>query len=130
LTIKRHALVFAFAALLAAPGAFAAPQGQAPPGQAPQDAVKTAPPVQAKHPRPKLDKYKGRVLAFNKAQMIVQSADNEKMVWTFQYSVDLQPKVIDWLNAGGFQYGDSVVVYTNPGTTVAVKIKGKPSKPN
>lgn len=86
-------------------------------------------PVKTAQPKPKLDTYKGRVLVFNLAQILVQSTENEKMVWTFQYSVELRQHVVDLLNSGGYQYGDMVQVYCNPGTTVAVKIKGKPSKP-
>jgi hypothetical protein len=32
------------------------------------------------------------------------------------------------LNAGGYQYGDKVVVWYQQGSNVALKIKGKPSK--
>ena len=87
-------------------------------------------PAKTSQPKPKLDRYTGRVIVFNLAQILVQSTDNEKMVWTFQYSVDLRQHVLDLLNTGGYQYGDKVQVYCNPGTTVAVRIKGKPSKPS
>jgi hypothetical protein len=90
--------------------------------------VATAPAVVIKQPKPKLDKYKGRVLAFNIASIIVQNMDNPRMVWSFQYSTELHAKVADMLSSGPFQPGDKVTVYCNPGTTVAVKIKGKPSK--
>jgi hypothetical protein len=33
-------------------------------------------------------------------------------------------------NAGGYQYGDKVEVWYRRGENVALKIKGKPSKPN
>ena len=86
-------------------------------------------PIVIKQPKPKLDRYKGRVLAFNIASLIVQSMENQRMVWSFQYSTDLHVKVADMLSAGGYQPGDKVEVYCKPGTTVAVKLKGKPSKP-
>jgi hypothetical protein len=120
LRIRPHALALALAALLAAPAAFAGPQG---------DVQSVSPPVKSKQTKPKLDRYKGRVLVFDKAHLIVQSTVNEKMVWSFQYAPDYQSKVTDMLNTGGYQNGDMVTVFTNPGTTVVVKIKGKASKP-
>ena len=104
------------------------------PCAAPQDPPPPRPPLVDIHPpkpvAPKttLDHYKGRVLAFNMAQIIVQSTDNEKMIWSFQYSPELRQKVADMLSSGGYQYGDKIRVYCNPGTMVAVKFKGKPSK--
>ena len=77
--------------------------------------------------KPKLDRYKGHVLAFNIAEVIVQSDDNQKFIWAFQYSPELRAKVIQMLNAHAYRNGDRIQVYCNPGTTVAVKFKGKPS---
>lgn len=74
------------------------------------------------------DTYKGRVLSFNMAQIIVQSTSNEKMIWSFQYSAQLREKVAEMLSARPYQYGDRIQVYCTPGTMVAVKFKGKPSK--
>ena len=79
-------------------------------------------------PKQTYDRYKGRVLAFNMAQIIVQSTDNEKMIWSFQYSAALREKVADMLSVRPYQYGDRIQVFCNPGTMVAVKFKGKPSK--
>lgn len=76
-------------------------------------------------PKPKIVKYKGRVLAFNMAGIIVQSMENQRMVWNFQYSTDLHNKVADMLGTGGFQPGDMITVYCKSGSTVAVKVKGK-----
>jgi len=105
------------------------------PPAAAQQSTSPTPPVVAlstptivKKPKPQLNRYKGRVLSFNLAQMMVQSMENEKMVWTFQYSAELREHVTGLLNSGGYQYGDKVEVYCTPGTTTAVRIKGKPSK--
>ena len=81
-----------------------------------------------KQPRTKLVKYRGRVLAFNMASLIIQNLENPRMVWTFQYSLEMHQKVADMLSANPYQPGDKVTVYCKPGTTVAIKIKGKPSK--
>jgi len=128
-TLKTKGLIRgALASLALAMWAAAPVAAQNPPAPATPQATPAPAAKPAKPPKPKLDKYKGKVLSFNLAQMIVQSTENEKMVWTFQYSAPLRQYVTDLLNSGGYQYGDRVQVYCNPGTTVAVKIKGKPSK--
>ena len=130
---------FAFAVTVALAVCAVAPPAAAqdPPPPAPTPTptpAPTRPPLVDIHPpkpvapKPTFDRYKGRVLAFNMAQIIVQSTDNEKMVWSFQYSPELRQKVADMLSSGGYQYGDKIRVYCNPGTMVAVKFKGKPSK--
>jgi len=110
------------------PSPAAQPSPATQPGPEGTPEVTTTKPVEVTQPKPKLDRYKGRVLAFDLAHMIVQSTENEKMVWTFQYSVEMRQRVIELLNSGGYQYGDMVQVFCNPGTTIAVKVKGKPSK--
>lgn len=49
-------------------------------------------------------------------------------IHTFTYSPSLHEKMQEIFNAGGYQYGDKVVVWYRQGTTVALNIKGKPSK--
>jgi len=126
---RTFALTVAAAAALVVPVYTEAQQ--APAQQQPAPAIQASvstPAIAVKPVRPKLDRYKGRVLAFNIATIIVQSMDNQRMVWSFQYSTDLRSRVADMLSTGGFQPGDKVEVYCNPGTTVAVRLKGKPSK--
>ena len=124
--ISRRTFAVAAVVALCAVAPCAAPQDPPPP-RPPLVNIQPAKPVA---PKTTLDHYKGRVLAFNMAQIIVQSTDNEKMVWSFQYSPELRQKVADMLSSGGYQYGDKIRVYCNPGTMVAVKFKGKPSKPS
>ena len=47
---------------------------------------------------------------------------------TFTYSPALRDKMQKVFDSGGYQYGDLVVIYYKSGTTVALNIKGKPSK--
>ena len=47
---------------------------------------------------------------------------------TFTYSPAIRDKMQKIFNAGGYQYGDKVVIWYKSGTDVALKIKGKPSK--
>jgi hypothetical protein len=90
--------------------------------------VTTTAPIVIKQPKPKLEKFKGHVLSATIASIIVQSSDNEKMVRTFQYSAAAKEKMLAIIDRGGYQYGDMVTIFTEPGSNVALKIKGKPSK--
>jgi hypothetical protein len=47
---------------------------------------------------------------------------------TFTYSPAIRDKMQKVFDAGGYQYGDLVVIWYKSGTTVALNIKGKPSK--
>ena len=47
---------------------------------------------------------------------------------TFTYSPGIHDKMQKIFDAGGYQYGDKVVVWYQSGTSVALNIKGKPSK--
>jgi hypothetical protein len=90
--------------------------------------VTTTAPIVIKQPKPKLEKFKGQVLSATIASIMVQSSDNEKMVRTFQYSPKVREKMLAIIDRGGYQHGDKVTVLTQPGSDVAVDIKGKPSK--
>jgi hypothetical protein len=58
----------------------------------------------------------------------VHSLTDMRDLRTFTYSPGLHDKMQEVFNAGGYQYGDNVVVWYRQGTTVALNIKGKPSK--
>jgi hypothetical protein len=58
----------------------------------------------------------------------VRSLVDMRELHTFTYSPGIRDKMQNVFNAGGFQYGDKVVVWYQRGTSVALKIKGKPSK--
>ena len=115
---NKSAIVFFAAALAASLLAPAAPAQ-----------VTTTAPVVIKQPKPKLEKFKGRVLSATIASLIVQSSDNEKVVRTFQYSPEMRDKMLAIIDQGGYQHGDMVTVFSDPGSNVALKIKGNPSKP-
>jgi hypothetical protein len=58
----------------------------------------------------------------------VRSLVDMRDLHTFTYSPGIRDKMQNVFNAGGYQYGDKVVVWYQRGTNVALKIKGKPSK--
>ena len=59
----------------------------------------------------------------------VRSLVDPRELHTITYSPGIHDKMQNILNAGGYQYGDNVVVWYKPGENVAFKIKGKPSNP-
>jgi hypothetical protein len=61
--------------------------------------------------------------------MLVREQGNERMIHTFTYAEGLQAKMQQIADAGGYQYGDKVKILYQPGQNVALKIRGKPSKP-
>jgi len=86
-------------------------------------------PVKTKSPKVKLEKFKGQVLVFNSTQIMVQSTENSYFVRTFKYSSKLAAAMEKLAESGGYQSGDIVEVEFESGTDVAVRVKGKPSKP-
>ena len=60
----------------------------------------------------------------------VRSLTDMREIHTFTYSPAIRDRMQNIFNAGGYQYGDKVVVWYRRGGDVALKIKGKPSKPN
>lgn len=60
----------------------------------------------------------------------VRSLADMRELHTFTYSPAIRDKMQNVFNAGGYQYGDKVVVWYRRGEDVAIKIAGKPSKPH
>jgi len=86
-------------------------------------------PMVVEQSKPKKIKFKGEVIHANRIQITVRSRENERMVRTFRLSEELQEKMQKIIDAGGYQYGDRVEIQHVDGSDIAVKIKGKPSKP-
>jgi hypothetical protein len=83
-------------------------------------------------PAPETQKtIKGRfeVLHMLYQSLQVRSVTDMRELHTFTYAPEIRDEMQNIFNAGGYQYGDKVVVWYKPGGEVAVKIKGKPSKP-
>ena len=83
-------------------------------------------------PRPKLtgaQKFEGYVVHANIAQVTVRAKGNDLGIQTFPLNQTVAAKMQKIVDNGGYQYGDKVTVYYDPTSRVAVKIKGKPSRP-
>ena len=92
--------------------------------------VGTGKPIRLKAPKPQVLKFRGEVLAATSAQMIVRSAENEKVVRTFTYAPKVKVQVDKLVDENRlYQPGDKVEIHHEAGSDVAIKIKGKPSQP-
>jgi hypothetical protein len=58
----------------------------------------------------------------------VRSFADVHTLHTFTYSPEIRDKMQKVFNAGGYQYGDKVVIWYRQGSEIALNIKGKPSK--
>jgi len=115
---KTHALLLATAlGLCGALLASSAPEASA------QSVPATAPQTQ------KIIKTHFVVMHMMYQSLQVRSLVDARELHTFTYSPGIRDKMQNILNAGGYQYGDNVVVWYKRGEYVAFKIKGKPSKP-
>jgi len=91
--------------------------------------LSTLPPTITKTKTEKPLKFDGQVIAANSATITVRSKENPMLTQTFSYDPEVRDQMIKILNKGGYQFGDKVVIHYKPGTTTAVKLQGKPSKP-
>ena len=60
----------------------------------------------------------------------VRSATDMREIHTFTYAPEIRDQMQEVFNAGGYRYGDKIVVWYKRGGDVAFKIRGKPSKPS
>jgi hypothetical protein len=115
-----------FALLLLAVGAAWAASAPAPA----QEVTRQIIPIKPLHPpNEKPVKFRFQVLRMMTTAIQVQSVADEREIHTFAYSDQIRDQMRNLLDQGGYQYGDKVVIEYRPGTEVALKIKGKPSKP-
>src|SRR5258708_13905013 len=94
--------------------------------------VTTAPVVKAKPvhtEQVKPAKTRFEVLHMMTTAIQVRSLVNGLEIHTFIYSDQIRDAMQKLLDQGGYQYGDKVEIQYQPGSDVALKIKGRPSKP-
>lgn len=72
---------------------------------------------------------KAEVVHFDQRSIIVREQSNERMILTFTYAPALKPHMQQLADKGGYQYGDKIKILFQKGKKVALKIRGKPSKP-
>jgi hypothetical protein len=84
--------------------------------------------AQSPAPQPRMMRYRGTVVTANGAVMTIRNPANPHDVMTFSYSPAVRDEMVKILTAGGFQYGDKLTVDYVEGTTIALRLHGKPSK--
>jgi len=72
---------------------------------------------------------KAEILHADARSMMVREQGNQLSIHTFTYADDIQGRMEQISEAGGYQYGDRVKIMYQPGQLVALKVRGKPSKP-
>ena len=73
-------------------------------------------------------KFSGIVVTANVGAIQVRDPKNPAHPMSFSYSPAVRDQMVKILTAGGFHYGDKVTITYTIGTTVALKLQGKPSK--
>ena len=87
-------------------------------------------PMTVKQIQPKGKWMKAEVIHADANTIMVRDQENERKIFTFNYSDKIQTRM-DKINAkGGYQNGDVVKIKYLPGYALAMDIKGKPSKAN
>jgi hypothetical protein len=91
--------------------------------------IDTGNPIPVKTLKPKLETFKGSVMHMTPVAITVRSSENELAVRTFRYSDKVREQMQQIIDRGGYQFGDKVVIKYETGSNVALRVKGKPSKP-
>ena len=84
-------------------------------------------PARTPEKKPKRARFQVLHMMLNAIQ--VQSLKNQREIHTFLYSDHIRGQMQNLFNHGGYQYGDKVKILYQPGSEIALNIKGKPSKP-
>ena len=71
---------------------------------------------------------KAEVIHADSNSMVVREQGNGMMIHTFTYTPQLQAEMQRIVDQGGYQYGDRVKILYRQGQTVALRVRGRPSK--
>jgi len=92
--------------------------------------VDTNSPIVVRQNTPKAVWIKGNVVHADGKSIVISELNNPRALHTFTYSGKSLAVMTKVLNEGGYQVGDKVKVQYVPGSTVALDIHGRPSKPH
>jgi hypothetical protein len=90
--------------------------------------VDTSSPIVVKQTKTKPVWLKAEVIHGDRQSLMVREVDHPMNVHTFTYSPKAQDQMNNALANGGYHRGDKIKVSYQPGQTVALAIKGKPSR--
>jgi hypothetical protein len=99
------------------------------PGAGAQSTVNTNSPIVVKERPVRAVWLKAEVVHADLHTIIVRERDNAMLIHTFTYSEKAQNKMNQIIENGGYQSGDNVKIRWMPGSSEAMDIKGRPSKP-
>ncbi len=85
--------------------------------------------VKVKTQKPKQVWLKAEVVHADAQSLTVRDRSNPIFVRTFTFSPKVKDQMEKILAQGGYQYGDKVEVRYQDGQSVALALKGKPSRP-
>jgi hypothetical protein len=94
-----------------------------------QSTVNTNSPIVVKERPVRAVWLKAEVVHADLHTIIVRERDNAMLIHTFTYSERAQNKMNQIIENGGYQSGDNVKIRWLPGSSEAIDIKGRPSKP-
>jgi hypothetical protein len=136
MNMLNYGRIFVPAALLALCSCAAIPAAAQIPTSMIPVVVDTAAPivVNAVKPKPKplpagVVRYEGFVMHANTAQITVRAKGSDMTLQTFTLSPNAAARMQQIVDQGGYQYGDKVTIIYNTANQMALKIKGKPSRP-
>jgi hypothetical protein len=86
-------------------------------------------PVVVKQKPAKAVWLRAEVIHSDRQTLIVREADNGMEIHTFTFSAKAKDKIEQVQDEGGYQSGDRVKILWIPGSSEALNIKGRPSKP-
>jgi len=86
-------------------------------------------PIVVKQQKIRATWLKAEVIHADHHEMIVREAHNEMVVHTFTYGPKAAQQIEKAIAVGGYQRGDAIKIQYEPGKTIALDIKGKPSRP-
>jgi hypothetical protein len=95
--------------------------------------IDTAKPITTRTVRTvKVEKPKWKqwdVIAASNSGLTVRDPESERTIVTFTYSDKVRDKMQKIIDNGGYQYGDKVRIHHVEGQTLALDLKGRPSRP-
>lgn len=95
----------------------------------PAPILNRANPVQVPSPKPSASVWlKAEVIHADANVLIVREQADSRMIHTFSYSSRIRAQMQAIQDAGGYHYGDKIKILWQPGGTVALRVRGKPSK--
>ena len=90
----------------------------------------TSAPIVVKETHPNPVWLKAEVIRADGNRIVVREQADAMHVHTFTYSAKAVDEMQQVLDSGGYQTGDKVKILYQPGDTIALDIRGRPSKPN